>query len=117
MCITSMQAVQLAKANSAESQRRESTGTAGLSQNLTLRDAESMLERLVDEGWLEKSTKGFYTLSLRALIELKGWLCDTYNDDEDTADGDDGPRIRIKMCKACGDIITMVSRWLILING
>lgn len=110
MCITSMQAVQLAKANSAESQRRESTGTAGLSQNLTLRDAESMLERLVDEGWLEKSTKGFYTLSLRALIELKGWLCDTYNDDEDTADGDDGPRIRIKMCKACGDIITMGER-------
>lgn len=112
MCITSMQAMQLAKAGSAESQRRESGVQAGASQNLTLRDAETMLGRLIDEGWLEKSDKGFYSLSPRALMELKGWLCETYNDDEEAADDEDGPRIRIKMCKACGDIVTVVSYWL-----
>ena len=109
MCATSIQAISLAKAASAETQRRESGGAGAISHSLTQREAESMLGRLVDEGWLEKSSKGFYSLSPRALIELKGWLCETYNDDEDEPDGDEGPRLRVKMCKACGDIVTIVS--------
>ena len=108
MCISSMATAHLAKAGTVESQRRESGTGGGASQSLTLRDAENMMTRLSDEGWLEKSAKGFYSLSPRALMELKGWLCETYNDEEEEADQEDGPRIRIKMCKACGDIVTVV---------
>lgn len=74
--------------------------------------AEKMLKSLVEEGWFEKSQRGFYSLSPRALMELRGWLLDTYNDvDEDENDDDDGEGrpMRIKRCFACKEIITVVS--------
>ena len=101
MAITSMQAVGLAKApqNGAETQ-----GSAG--QSLTLMQAERMLKTLVEEGWFERSKKGFYSLTPRALMELRGWLIEMYNEDE----GEDEERvIRIKQCFACKEIITTVS--------
>ncbi len=72
--------------------------------------AEKMMKTLVEEGWFEKSIKGFYSLSSRALMELRGWLWETYNDvDVDEGDEERIPR-RIKQCFACKEIITMVSR-------
>lgn len=69
-----------------------------------------MMKTLVEEGWFEKSIKGFYSLSPRALMELRGWLWETYNDvDEDEGDEERISR-RIKQCFACKEIITMVSR-------
>jgi non-structural maintenance of chromosomes element 1 len=117
MVVSSIQAMQLAKATS--DGRRESTNASanatatastsatnqGAAQSLTMSQAESMLARLVDEGWFEKSGKGFYSLSPRGLMELRGWLVDTYNDEDD-----EGHRARrIKFCAACKDIITVVS--------
>lgn len=111
MVVSAMQAVQLAKASSGDANRRESSGAAtqqtqgGAAQSLTMTQAESVMNRLVDEGWFEKSRKGFYSLSPRALMELRGWLVATYNDEDE-----DGRRAnRIKFCAACKDIITMVS--------
>lgn len=109
MAITSMQAVGLAKASSDRRQTQngsETQGTAG--QNLTLMQAEKMLKSLVEEGWFEKSRKGFYTLSPRALMELRGWLLETYNDDDDE-DEDGGRVLKIKQCFACKEIITTVN--------
>jgi hypothetical protein len=116
MVISSMKAVQLAKVASSSSNaanRRDSQpGTGGRAQSLGLREAEQMLAKLVDEGWFEKTAKGNYTLSPRGLMELRGWLVATYNDDDDEEqDSNAHPRARggkIKLCFACGDIITMV---------
>ena len=73
-----------------------------------MRDAESMMGKLVEEAWFEKSSKGFYSLSPRALMELRGWLVETYNGPEDEAE-EGGRGDRIKFCQACREIVTMVS--------
>lgn len=114
MAITSMQAVRLCKAppdQSHETQNGSTTqGSAG--QNLTMIQAEKMLTTLVEEGWFEKSKQGFYSLSPRALMELRGWLIETYNDD-DGEDDEEGAR-KIKQCDACKEIITVVCTHLML---
>lgn len=111
MAITSMEAVRLCKApveTSRETQNGSATqGSAG--QHLTMVQAEKMLKTLVEEGWFEKSARGFYSLSPRALMELRGWLLDTYNDMEDAEDDEEERSMRIKRCLACKEIITVVS--------
>lgn len=112
MAITSMQALQLAKVSSGDANRRDSSSTTNnqqiagsTGQSLTMSQAESMMKRLVEEGWFELSQKGFYSLSPRALIELRGWLVETYNNqDEDVYHAN-----RIKFCSACREMITVVS--------
>jgi non-structural maintenance of chromosomes element 1 len=106
MCIGGIDAVQLHKPGP-----RRDTPQAG-NQGLTMREAEGMLRRLVDEGWLEKSPKGFYSLSPRALMELRAWLVETYNDQAD----EEVERVeRIKFCHACREIITVVS-WCVALE-
>ena len=110
MAITSMQATKLAKApgdrrtNQNGDLPPETQGTAG--QSLTLMQAEKLLKTLVEEGWFEKSRKNFYSLSPRALMELRGWLMETYNEDEEE---EEERVVRIKSCYACKEIITTVS--------
>lgn len=108
MCVSSIEAVQLGKVSS----RRETQDAGGQSNlhGLTLKEAEDMLEKLQDAGWLEKSRKGFISLSPRALMELKSWLVDTYNEPADEDDDDDAerPPDKIKFCHACKGIITVV---------
>ena len=113
MAITSMQAVQLAKsATEDRRQMQNGTETQGRSgQSLTQLQAEKMMNTLVEEGWFEKSKKNFYSLSPRALMELRGWLLETYNDvddEEDDEGGEDNVSKRIKLCFACKEIITTV---------
>lgn len=111
MAITSMQAVRLCKPP-AEAPRETQNGSAtqgSAGQSLTMVQAEKMLKSLVEEGWFEKSAKGFYSLSPRALMELRGWLLDTYNDVEDEEDEDQERAVKIKRCLACKEIITTVS--------
>ncbi|KAJ5633182.1 DNA repair protein Nse1 [Penicillium lividum] len=108
MVITSMQALNIR--SSAEANRRRSTNAAqtqtGAAQSLTMTQAENMMKHLVDEGWLEKSRKDYFSLTPRALMELRGWLVSEYNDETD-----DGRRMnRIKFCAACKDIITVGQR-------
>ncbi|KAJ5454161.1 uncharacterized protein N7458_005117 [Penicillium daleae] len=108
MTITSMQAVQLAKVGG---DRRGSTnvdtqqGEGGAAQNLTMQQAQDMIKALMQEGWLEKSRKGYFSLSPRALMELRGWLVSMYNEEEDGRVAH-----RIKFCAACKDIITVGQR-------
>ena len=107
MCLSGMEAVQLAKPPRRETQNG-STQTTAASQGLSMREGEGMLAKLVDEGWFEKSPKGFYSLSSRALMELRGWLVETYNEPADE-DDEEPRRDKIKFCHACNDIITVVS--------
>ena len=109
MAITSMQALKLHKPpreNGAETQTGgETQGSAG--QGLTIGQAEKLLKSLVEEGWFEKSPKGYYSLSPRALMELRGWLSETYNDIDDE-DDEENVHKKIKQCFACKEIITTV---------
>lgn len=105
MCIKSLDAINQC-AKTGDSQRRESTQVGNTNVGLTLKEAERVLTRVVEEGWFKKSGKGFLSLSPRALMELKGWLVETYNEEAD----DEGNVVeRIKFCYACKEIVTVVS--------
>ncbi|RMZ76616.1 hypothetical protein DV738_g4777, partial [Chaetothyriales sp. CBS 135597] len=105
MCLSTMEAVQLSRASRSETQ--SGATQSNNTHNLSIREAEDVLAKLMDQGWLEKSSAGFYTLTPRALMELKGWLVDTYNDTGD--DERDTHAGKIKFCYACREIITMVA--------
>lgn len=110
MAITSTQAVNLGRAG--RSSGRNSLGnTNGESQSnvksLSGAQAQEMLKSLVNEGWFERHGE-FYTLTPRALIELRRWLRDTYDEPPDE-ENEDGVQ-RIKHCRGCGDIVTMGQR-------
>ena len=78
----------------------ETQGSAGT--QITVLQAEKVLSSLVEQGWFEKSRKMYYSLSPRALMELRGWLEQTYNDEEDEGGA------KIKLCHACREIVTYV---------
>lgn len=107
MAITSMQAMKVAKA---DERRRQSNGGGEESQSadkgLTHGQAEKLMLSLVDEGWFERSEAGWFSLSPRALMELKSWLVATYND----PDAEAGEWQHIKNCEACKGIVTMGQR-------
>ena len=105
MCLSTMDAIQLGRGGP----RRETQNGTSQAANSTMKmnDAEKMLEKLNDQGWLEKSQAGFHTLSPRALMELEGWLVETYNDPVEDGD-EEGRQNKIKSCHACKEIITMV---------
>lgn len=129
--VSGMRAVQLRSANSSNSDRTsgggasfrahmngdgeesqvQTQGTAG--SNLTLKAAEEVLASMVAEGWFSKSRKGYYTLTPRALMELRGWLVETYNETVASNESDDEDEVRIrriKFCEACREIVTIGQR-------
>lgn len=61
MCLSTMDATQLVRGNN---RRETQNGTSQATQSTMKMDGvEPMLNRLKDEGWLEKSRAGFHTLS------------------------------------------------------
>ena len=94
------------------SNRRESENTAetqgSTGQVLTQLQADKVMGSLVEQGWLERSRKDFYSLSPRALMELRGWLIETYNEEDSDNEGDAGRHQKIKTCHACKEIVTTV---------
>lgn len=106
MAVTSMQALKLAK----DPNRRESGSTQAQNVGLTMSQAEKMLQNMVDEGWFELSTRGYYTLTPRALLELRGWLMETYNDQADDGEDEEEQYEKIKFCQACKEIVTQGQR-------
>jgi len=107
-----VQAVNLSKPPTNRSETQNGSATQGsLGQGLTMVQAEKMLRTLVEEGWFEKSRRGYYSLTPRALMELRGWLMETYNDVGDDDDEEDEETvIKVKLCFACKEIITTGQR-------
>ena len=104
VAITEMQAIKQARPNRRQSQvDGEEPSQAATDKGLKHSEVENVLASLVDGGWLEKSKEGFYSLSPRALLELRPWLTETYNDPD--ASPDDWQRI--KTCEACKDLLTV----------
>ncbi|WEW59468.1 hypothetical protein PRK78_004942 [Emydomyces testavorans] len=111
MVVPAIKAVQLAKIPNSASRRESQNATqGGVAQPLSMKEAEEMLKRLVDEGWFEKSRKGNYSLTPRALMELRTWLVESYNDNEDEDEQDSRRHDKIKTCFACKDLITVGQR-------
>ncbi|KAK0267259.1 hypothetical protein LTR35_016432 [Friedmanniomyces endolithicus] len=115
MAVTSMQALKCARPPHGEQQRRDSgnqTQVTASSAALTGSQAQSVLESIVQEGWFELSAKGYHSLSPRALMELRGWLVETYNDQggEDSDEEEDDEHVKIKFCAACREIVTVGQR-------
>lgn len=108
MGITSMQALNSSVRKGGGRQSiggDESQATQSADKGMTSSQAEKILGDMVVEGWFEKSKEGWYTLSARALMELRAWLVEAYNDSEDP-----GEWQRIKLCMGCSDIITIGQR-------
>ncbi|KAJ4165062.1 hypothetical protein LMH87_006709 [Akanthomyces muscarius] len=108
IALTDMQAVKLARPNRRESavNRSEDEPTqsqATVDRGLKHSEVETVLENLVGGGWFEKSREGFYSLTPRALLELRPWLLGTFN----YPDAEEGEWQRIKFCEACKDIVTV----------
>jgi non-structural maintenance of chromosomes element 1 len=74
---------------------------------LTKTAGETALDDFMREGWLEKSRGGFISLTERALLELKEYLLQMFNDLEE--EGTEEARVdRIRVCNACQEILTTV---------
>lgn len=116
MGVTAMEALKLAKpggrnrqsVNGSRLEDDDDEISQVVDKGLKPSEAESLLASLVAEGWLERSKAGWYTLSARALMELKNWLIAAYDEGEAEAGGDEWQRI--KLCQACKNIITIGQR-------
>jgi hypothetical protein len=108
LAITEMQAIKLARPSrqshiDTEQQTQAQTQSAAADRGLKHSEVEAVMSSLVDGGWLEKSRHGFYAVTPRALLELRPWLVETYNDVDAEAD----EWQRVKFCEACKDIVTI----------
>lgn len=105
LAITEMQAIKLARPSRRQNHEdpEAQTQTTAVDRGLKHSEVESVLDSLVGGGWFEKSEEGFFRLSPRALLELRPWLIESFND------SDLGPDDwqRIKFCEACRDIVTV----------
>jgi hypothetical protein len=108
MAVSSMQAMEtkVRKGGNRQSEGGEPTqATQSSDRGLTQIEAEKLLSNLVKETWFERSAEGYYTLSPRALLELRSWLVETYNDSDEPESWQ-----RIKFCEACKEIVTIGQR-------
>lgn len=104
MGVTSMQAMET-KVIKGTGRQSLGESTQTIDKGLTRDQAERTLKSLVEEGWFERSKEGWYTLSPRALMELRSWLVEAYNDSDDPEEWQ-----RIKFCEACKEIVTVGQR-------
>lgn len=79
---------------------------SGAVKGIRSTEASELLKAMVMEGWFEKDREGFYSLSPRALLELRVWLVDAYNEPDAAPD----EWQRIKFCEACKEIVTVGQR-------
>jgi len=70
---------------------------------ISIQEADNVLAALLDEQFLTKSHANYYTLAPRALMELRAYLKETYNED---ASESDAPVIRVHDCEGCQEIVT-----------
>ncbi|KAF2687128.1 hypothetical protein K458DRAFT_476057 [Lentithecium fluviatile CBS 122367] len=70
-------------------------------------EADKVLQQLVTQGFFQKSRRGWYSLAPRALMELRTYLKETYNEPPADDEDDPPPIIRIRDCEGCREIVTV----------
>lgn len=111
MAVPRVQAAQLARAprpRQSQINGEDSVNqTDASAKSLSISDSEHVLQQLVDQAFFNKSRKGYYSLAPRALMELRTYLKETYNESADPDDPEYDPIIRIKDCEGCREIVTV----------
>lgn len=105
-CLKISRPARPARQSNANSEEEGQAQTQGGDKALKHSEILTLLANLVAEGWLERSRACYYSLAPRGLMELKGWLIETYNDSEAGAD----VWQPIKFCEACKGIVTVGQR-------
>jgi hypothetical protein len=78
---------------------------ASADTGISIAEADLVLETLVNQAFFQKSKAGYYSLAPRALMELRAYLKETYNEPAD--ENEDGQEvIRIRDCEGCREIVT-----------
>ncbi|CBX99780.1 hypothetical protein IAQ61_002989 [Plenodomus lingam] len=96
----------------ANTQTQSQTHTSSSDPGITIQEADTILTTLVQQALLQKSRQGYFSLAPRALMELRAYLKETYNesvddaDETDDANGSSLARIRIHDCEGCREIVT-----------
>lgn len=85
--------------------REEGGATQASDTGISIQEADTLLESLVQEAFFQKSQKGYYSLAPRALMELRAYLKETYNEPPSSADADDAV-VKIRDCEGCREIVT-----------
>lgn len=77
--------------------------TISTNTNKNLMEADSMVDRLIDDGWFISTIDDRLMLSIKTLCELKEYLIETYgvNGDDTDADG------KVLLCTQCKEIVTL----------
>ncbi|KAL5118087.1 hypothetical protein ACEQ8H_004076 [Pleosporales sp. CAS-2024a] len=89
----------------ADTDETRQTQTPPQDTGISIQEADHVLDTLVNEAFFQKSHAGYYSLAPRALMELRAYLKETYNDPP-SAPGADDAVVRIRDCEACRDIVT-----------
>ncbi|KAF2190920.1 DNA repair protein Nse1 [Zopfia rhizophila CBS 207.26] len=111
MAVSSVEAANLAKVGrNRQSNANEDGEEASQAKNLSLNEAEKVLQECVEEGWFLRSRAGYYSLAPRALMELRALLKETYNEPPDPEDAEDEGVTRIRDCEGCREIVTVGQR-------
>jgi hypothetical protein len=112
MAVSGIQASQLAKAPNRSRQSQvhgddeSSTQVDSATKGLTISESEKVLADLVDQDFFYKSRSGYFSLAPRALMELRTYLKETYNEPAGDEE-DEPPIIRIRDCEICREIVTV----------
>ena len=115
--VKEMEAMQLAKAPRRESAAQENgnadgQGGGGAAASITLQRAQDVLDQMVESGFFERSRAAYISLGPRGLMELRGWLQETY--DEPAQEGDDPEDVergrRVRFCETCREVVTVGQR-------
>jgi hypothetical protein len=72
---------------------------------ISIQEADEVLITLQNEGFFQKSSGQYYSLAPRALMELRAYLKETYNEPSSSPSADDAV-IRIRDCEGCREIVT-----------
>ncbi|PVI04867.1 hypothetical protein DM02DRAFT_651302 [Periconia macrospinosa] len=118
MAVKGLKAVQLAKAPPRNRQSQAAGDGDGDEESMATQagpviksvlpnDAEKVLSQLVVQGFFDRSHAGYYSLAPRALMELRTYLKETYNEPPGDEDEDDEPVTRIRDCEGCREIVTV----------
>ncbi|KAF2268054.1 hypothetical protein CC78DRAFT_455871 [Lojkania enalia] len=124
MAVRGMQASQLGRVNARPRQSQvlqsqtdaedgETSQVQVRTKDITGPESGALLGTLVEQQFFTKTVVGqkeYYTLAPRALLELRAYLKETYNEPADPDDPDSVEVVRIRDCEACREIVTVGQR-------
>jgi hypothetical protein len=106
MAIKHTEASQLARPSRRNRQSQINNGEdsqAAADTGISIQEADEVLIALQNEAFFQKSKAQYYSLAPRALMELRAYLKETYNE---SLDDSEDPIIRIHDCEGCREVVT-----------